>query len=131
MTAFNDLAAVLNCQEVAWALDLDPRTVSNVIRDGEMPALYLDPEYRILKECVAVSRGTLNRADLWECELEAFWELGECLKTDETADLLQTSVGTVRKKLRRGVIPGRKIGQQWRIPRGELKEKLLTPISET
>lgn len=128
MTSFDELEAILNCQEVARALQLNPRTVSGLIRDGTLPATYLDPQYRVVKEYILVFTGRLTPEEVRSSKLQAFDGFGECLKTNDTAELLQMSADTVRKKLR-GEIPGCKVGQQWCVSREELVSKLLTPIS--
>ena len=46
------------------------------------------------------------------------------LTVEDTADELQLNVQTVRKWLRQGRLPGRKIGKEWRISRQELEDYL-------
>ena len=46
----------------------------------------------------------------------------ELLTARQAAALLQMSLSTVYNHLRSGELPGRKIGQQWRLPRRELVE---------
>ena len=46
------------------------------------------------------------------------------LTVEDTAEELQLNVQTVRKWLRQGRLPGRKIGREWRISRQELEDYL-------
>lgn len=41
----------------------------------------------------------------------------EVLTVDETADLLSVSPATIRDLARKGEIPGRKVGKEWRFVR--------------
>ncbi|MBI5443605.1 MAG: helix-turn-helix domain-containing protein [Deltaproteobacteria bacterium] len=43
------------------------------------------------------------------------------LNTLEVADILRIEVGTVRKLLHKGQLPGRKLGRDWRVDEGELQ----------
>lgn len=47
---------------------------------------------------------------------------GRILTTEQAAELLQVDVGTVRRWLRRGRIPGRRIARDWRISEDALNE---------
>ena len=50
------------------------------------------------------------------------------LTPEEAAQLLGLSPFTVRRLLRQGELPGRKVGKrQWRIPRSGLEEYLRAP----
>ena len=51
----------------------------------------------------------------------------EFLGVSEIAHALHLTESAVRKKLKRGVLPGRKIGGQWVIHHTELAEILATP----
>ena len=50
---------------------------------------------------------------------------------DQAAEYLHVTPYTIRKWLRNGKIPGRKIGRVYRIPESELAAMLLSPASET
>lgn len=43
------------------------------------------------------------------------------LTFDETAQLLRTSKPTLRKWIQRGLVPGKKVGRKWLIPRDLLE----------
>lgn len=54
----------------------------------------------------------------------------EILTPEQVADLLSVSVSTVYRELRAGRLPGLKVGQQWRISRSVLMDRLAgTPPS--
>ncbi|MBZ5529704.1 MAG: helix-turn-helix domain-containing protein [Acidobacteriia bacterium] len=44
----------------------------------------------------------------------------EVLTTNEAAELLRLSLYTIRDMARRGVLPARKVGREWRFPRNTL-----------
>jgi excisionase family DNA binding protein len=46
----------------------------------------------------------------------------EYLTIDQVAELLKVSGKTIRRLVRRGEIPGFKVGGQWRIKRGDIDE---------
>ncbi len=53
--------------------------------------------------------------------------MSRVLSTEAAAELLGVEVSTVRKWLRRGRIPGRRVGKLWRIPEQALIEWLRGP----
>lgn len=50
--------------------------------------------------------------------------MNEVLTTDEVADLLECEPKTIEEKLRRGELPGVKLGRSWMCPRQALLETL-------
>ena len=48
----------------------------------------------------------------------------------ELADLLDTTVTTIRNYLREGRIVGRKIGKQWYVSEDAIRQYFLTPAPE-
>jgi excisionase family DNA binding protein len=56
---------------------------------------------------------------------------GDLLTPDEAADALAVSSATMRRWLREGVIPGHKIGRQWRVHADVLREFLFDMISQS
>jgi excisionase family DNA binding protein len=49
---------------------------------------------------------------------------GDILSVRETAEILQVTDKTVRRWLRDGIIPGKKLGSLWRINYGQLVESI-------
>ncbi len=49
-------------------------------------------------------------------------ELGDMLTAQECADFLRVHLNTVKRHLRKGDLPGKKIGRQWRIDKSDLKK---------
>ncbi|MCC6446317.1 MAG: helix-turn-helix domain-containing protein [Armatimonadetes bacterium] len=50
--------------------------------------------------------------------------MGRVLTLNEAADMLRVNEGTLREHLKRGAVPGRKIGRQWRISEDALNDWL-------
>lgn len=50
--------------------------------------------------------------------------MARILTTEEVAEKLHVKPLTVRKYLRKGIIPGRRLGREWRIPEAELESFL-------
>lgn len=50
--------------------------------------------------------------------------MSDVLTTDEVADLLECEPKTIEEKLRRGELPGVKLGRSWMCPRQALLETL-------
>ena len=48
----------------------------------------------------------------------------EIMTATETADYLRLDIGTTKSQLRLGIIPGRKIGRQWRVSRSAVNALL-------
>jgi len=67
------------------------------------------------------NESTQNRARPLRPKLEGL-TMARILTTAQAADLLQVDADTVRKWLRRGRIPGRRIARDWRIPEDALLE---------
>jgi len=55
----------------------------------------------------------------------------DLLTPEEAATLLRLNRETVYRNLRRGVLPGTKLGGQWRIPKAQLETMLGTPQLST
>jgi excisionase family DNA binding protein len=55
---------------------------------------------------------------------EYFNEGHEYLTANEAADLLRVSAKLIRDMARQGLIPGRKIGREWRFSRAALQKWL-------
>jgi len=54
--------------------------------------------------------------------MEEIVMMSRFLTAEQTADLLQTDTGTLRRLAREGRIPATKIGRQWRFDEGLLRE---------
>lgn len=48
----------------------------------------------------------------------------EVLTAEETAEILKVNIDTVRRLLRRGDLPGVKVGRHWRVEREVLRQYL-------
>ena len=48
-------------------------------------------------------------------------ELPEILTIEQAADLLQVSVRTLQRMVKKGQVPGRQIGSQWRFDQDQLR----------
>ena len=54
----------------------------------------------------------------------------ELLTVEQTAERLQLSVPTVRRMLREGKLPGRKLGpRQWRVPTAAIRQFIDAAMS--
>jgi excisionase family DNA binding protein len=55
------------------------------------------------------------------CVTERISEMARILNTEQAAEKLQVKPLTIRKYLRKGLIPGRRIGREWRIVETDLE----------